>query len=178
MTKQRKLDQMIASHEPELTPRRDLWRGVEAAINHAELDAQDGQKTSTKRASAKGRHWSVGWAVAASLLVAITVLLISPWQTQAPGENSHMALVELLVNEHQQQRQMLLTSYQTAGYQTASMNLNDDLDQLRKANETIQLALAEDPQNRSLIELLVWVQRQELELLKAGYQPQRGLQQL
>lgn len=163
--REERLSQEMAKHQQELTPSRELWRGVAASIQQD----PDAGKAATR---------SVGLlaAVVAGVLLLPLVWLMLP-QQQKP--DSHAELVALLNAHHQQQKSLLVASYDSSevNYQMASYTeqtpvFATDLERLRAASIALTDALYKDPDNRGLLDMLRWVQAQELELMEIELQSQ------
>jgi len=160
------LQQKVAELPREMTPERDLWQGIENAIH---------DKSQDHTLSGEGKkHKAVPLAWAASVVAAVLFSWITfgP-QSQLGSENGvDQTLVNLLVNDFEQQKQGLLVSFGQPKLSELAPDMKQQLEHLKKARESIEKALINDPNNTDLINLLRWTQRQELELLETIYTPQ------
>lgn len=153
----KKLDALIAEavqQDGEKTPPKDLWRGVEHSL------------TRQQQRPASWLNWA--WASAASMVVAVgvmTALQVAPQQPQQMYQ-----LVTALNAHQQQQRELMLTSYEQAGLTQNSDQLEPELLELREAARQITEQLRQDPNNQALWDLLQWVHQQELDLIRTRYE--------
>jgi len=150
----------VSSLPNQIEPKKDLWQGIERAINY------------TKEPSIK-RHYYFAWA--ATIFIAI---LLS-WQLNFKISNQHIvdqnipsfSPVELLSNNFIKQKNSLLTSYGKPNLNKLPKTIQDDLIQLEQAQKVIKKALVKDIYNQDLLNLLQWTQQQELKLISQLYQP-------
>ncbi|RUO62871.1 hypothetical protein SAMN06297229_2376 [Pseudidiomarina planktonica] len=170
MSNQQQLDDLIAEHNSELTPRRDLWRGVEAAIAHAEQRKADSKQVPVHRQPG-------AWAIAAGVVLAVTMITTNIWSPVNTEVPATAQLVDVLNTHQQQQREQLLVSYQQSSYEP-SATAEAELTKLRDAGDALSKALQEDPQNQALLEMLRWVHEQELMLLQSELKSETRWQQL
>ncbi len=152
------LEQQIAQLPKEMEPKRDLWRGIEKAI--AMTPQQPTKKT---------QLLPVAWA--ASILVAVVVswLSFTPQQLTTPVT---LTIAATLQQEFEQQKQLMLTSFGSPKLSELPQEMQQQLTELSSARNTISKALASDPENKELLNLLRWTQQQEIQLLKQLYTPQ------
>lgn len=170
------LDELIkrcAESHRELSPPRDLWRGIETSIQRQQLT------TTTHRTSI----WAWLSVTAATLLVGVGVymslaagLYHDPNATDA-GASPTAKLIAYVTEHHQAQRQILLANYQDAGLTPNFVELENELQQLRHAAEQVTQQLQQEPENSELWQFLQWLHQQELELLKTMYLQPRSYQQ-
>src|SRR5690606_15857077 len=92
--------------------------------------------------------------------------------------NNESSLSEQLIAQHVQQRELLVVTYQQAGYNVVTPEIEPELMRLREATRSLQDALAKSPNDTGLLEMLNWVQQQELALLMGSYEAQRRQQQI
>ena len=165
-------DQLLVSQidklPKEIEPQRDLWSGIERAIQDKSQD------------SAKERKHSVPMAWAASICAAVLVTWISLSPTtqvktpltannQESIKQTANQLVSLMQENFQQQKQAMLVSYGQPDLSNLPEKLQSQLVELAKARATIEKALADDENNADLINLLRFTQQQELNLLQQLY---------
>jgi len=153
-----KLDDLMKHHQHELTPNKDLWRGIDIALEH-------------KKRPVRFYRSSKWLALAATLVLSVVVLYQVPL-----GErliNNESSLSEQLIAQHVQQRELLVVTYQQAGYNVVTPEIEPELMRLREATRSLQDALAKSPNDTGLLEMLNWVQQQELALLMGSYEAQR-----
>lgn len=159
----KKLNQEIDQLNEELTPSRDLWAGIEKAI------AQKPQQQTTNDnvkflANAKGAP--LAWA--ASIMVAVIIT----WGS-VTGDEQGVSLdtVALMQQTFDQQKQTMLVSFGQPKLEELPQDMQEQLSQLASARKSIESALADDPNNMELINLLRWTQLQELKLIEQLYAP-------
>jgi hypothetical protein len=166
------LTEQIAKLPNEMTPERDLWSGIERAINHKAQETPIQEKSNVFVPSA--------WAASIA-----TVMLIS-WFTFSPTinkegepilvktqENKTVTqqgqLVNFMQKNFQQQKQTLLVSYGQPTVDKLSPAMQQELTQLANARASIRKALLTDENNADLLNLLDFTQQQELKLLQQLY---------
>lgn len=142
----------------EVKPSRDLWSGIDHAI-----EQQQGHK---------GIHLTKLTAVAAGF----AVIGLTTWLTfnnadlpgtQAPGQN--LQFVTMMTQSFEQQKQALLVKYEDA--KPVTDNWQQQLKELDDAAAAIKQALVKDPTNAQLIKMLQQTYQQQLDLIKAVNQP-------
>jgi len=154
----------------EMEPQRDLWQGIEHAI-------QDKKQQNT---FVNKQRYFVPAAWAASLIAAVLV----GWVTFSPtpqiteplvvsNENvlpsNAKQLIETMQVSFQQQKQALLVSYGQPDMSHLSANMQAQFEVLAQARKTIEKALLNDENNIDLLNLLRFTQQQELNLLQQLY---------
>lgn len=145
----------------EITPERDLWIGIEKAINQ--------HSTTTKNQIPNKVFIPAAW------VASVTAAVLLTWQAMAPESLSHQAsinVVDAIQQDFQQQKQVMLVSFGAPDIKQLSVAMQTELVKLSSAQKTIIQALSDDPNNTDLINLLRWTQQQELDLLKQLYSPQ------
>ena len=167
-------DQTLASHvdklPQEMQPQRDLWQGIERAIQHK----------SQQREEIKENSKVVPMAWAASLIAAVLVAWVSfspSSQVSAPlVANNNEALqqaagqlVSAMQANFKQQKQAMLVSYGKPDMTNLPAKMQTQLTELAQARKTIERALANDENNVDLLNLLRFTQQQELNLLQQLY---------
>jgi len=155
----------------EMVPERDLWPGIERAINHKSQQVQVDKPSDV----------FVPRAWAASVLVVI----LASWFTLSPSNNVLKAptlvqtnqeegviqgeLVDFMQSNFQQQKQTLLVSYGQPTLDKLPPAMQQELKQLSDARASIRKALLTDENNADLLNLLDFTQQQELKLLQQLY---------
>lgn len=146
----------------EMTPERDLWQGIEKAINQSAIEQAVTEKPKAKV------FVPTAWAASVVAAVLLTWVGIG---TDSTLDNSP-SLIAALNQDFSQQKQLMLTSFGTPDLTKLSPEMKKELDNLATARASIAKALADDENNTDLINLLQWTQQQELDLLKRLYAPQ------
>lgn len=181
------LDQAIRELPSQLTPQRDLWPAIEKrlAANAGGDQSRDNSATGAANATARGGHGHL-WGLAATVLLVATASLTTFVATRAhygaPDMDNTMAqLSEDAPTLRPASASVLPVDYTMARGELMAI-LEDSLERLdpatrrvvegnlreiRAALRTIELALADNPDNASLQQLLVTTSQQEMSLLKS-----------
>jgi hypothetical protein len=165
------LDKQTAKLTQEIAPKRDLWPGIERAINH------QGQQPSVF--NSRDLFMPSLWVASVAL-----IMLVS-WVTLAPQHNafketrlvSHSneikanqaQLVAMMQQSFNQQKVSLRSSYGNPKIELLPIAMQTELSQLAKARVAITNALYNDKNNVDLLNLLDFTQQQELKLLQQLY---------
>lgn len=165
------LDKQTAELVPEITPQRDLWPGIERAINH------QGQQPSAF--NSRDLFMPSVWAAS------IAMIMLVSWVTLAPQHNPFMEtrlvshstevkanqaqLVAMMQQSFNQQKVSLRSSYGNPKIELLPIAMQTELSQLAKARVAITNALDNDENNVDLLNLLDFTQQQELTLLQQLY---------
>lgn len=144
----------------EITPERELWSGIERAIQ--------GKAQAQVQPKILQTKLPMAWAATVIAAVLLTWLSIGPQQI-TPSEPSLAAMMQ---QDFKQQKQTMLTSFGHPDQRQLSAEMQAQLQQLSAAQTTIKNALTNDPNNTDLLNLLRWTQQQELDLLEQLYRPQ------
>lgn len=153
----------IAKLPREMTPERDLWSGIEKAISQNSQTALPSQHSKAKV------FMPTAWAASVVAAVLLT------WVTLGPTPDNSEQQVNLVVEMQQdfeQQKKTMLVSFGAPDVKKLPTAMQTELTKLSSAQQTISKALADDPNNSDLLNLLRWTQKQELDLLKQLYSPQ------
>lgn len=149
------LQEKLETLPRQIQPQRDLWPGIELAI---ENQTQHAKKP-------------VMWAgIAASIaifgLLGLLSLNMVMRPTLKPSEINQ--LVSSMSEQHEKQKQFLLASYEQQPALTD--NWLDQLKELDSAATVIKTALVEDPNDANLIKLLQQVYQQQIKLIQSVHQ--------
>lgn len=153
----------VANLNHEISPERDLWSGIEKAINQPD---QRILHTSQQKPNVLA---PLSWA--ASVVIAV----LATWSFLTPKHDELMSSVSLVAAMEQdfiEQKQTLLINLGAPDIKALPSAMQAELAKLKSAQATISKALAEDPNNSDLLNLLRWTQKQELDLLTQLYSPQ------
>lgn len=154
---EQKLRQWLRELPDECQPERDLWPGIEHALN------------SRQRASTSGARYA---ALAASVLLAAMLGWLSLYQWQESDQEPQLAA--LLTDQHRQQKNHLLAVYQD--HLSLTDNWQQQLEELDQAASAIRQALEDDPRNMALLKMLRQVHQQQIDLIERVHAP--GWQQI
>ena len=152
------LKQQIEAMPDEMTPSRDLWPGIEKAMLYQEQ---------TKPASFSVKHNPLLAIAASAFLVVASWVGVSNYQPQPQS----MSIVAQMNHDFEQQKQLLLTSYGQQPLKQLHPKMQQELEQLKKARQSLERALQDDENNADLLNLLQWTQQQELEFIEQLYRP-------
>ncbi|MEC4091273.1 hypothetical protein [Pseudoalteromonas rubra] len=132
-------------------PQKDLWQGIEKAINVSSTVAPP----------------SSPWIKLAGMAACVSAGLLS-WQVimTQPREDTmtHMSAF------FEQKKQTLLVQYEAQPALTKDWQV--PLQELEEAEQAIKLALMKDPDNAALLKMLAQVYQQQLDLITKVHQPQ------
>ncbi len=154
-----KLARAIRNLDREIQPQRDLWPGVERRIVDYPRRKRPGWMD----------EW-MPWGVAASLVVALSSLMISIMSdgptVEAPGpldavEAEYMRVRDPLVEQFTETNKSLDPQTLEELYRNIAI--------MEQARREIEAQLRENPGNPRLLEMLMSVHEQELELLREDY---------
>lgn len=132
-------------------PERDLWLGIEFALNqkdakqHSEL--RQGRRTYLA-AAAVVMFGLIGW------------LSLNQYSSALNGDE----LVALLSSQHEQQKATLLVKFD--GQVALTENWQQQLSELDNAAEAIKKALKNEPNNMALLKMLQNVHQQQIHLIE------------
>lgn len=153
------LDQAVAQLVKTRKPSRDLWSGIDHAIEQQQMRQSRGHQGYQK--------WS---AMAAGVAVlGLTVWLstssIKGTEPGAAGQSAPLNYVASMSQDFAKQKQLLLTKYQDQP--SASDNWREQLQQLDEAAAAIKKVLDREPANAQLIKMLQQTYQQQLDLIIA-----------
>ncbi len=150
------LNEQVSALSQEITPERDLWSGIERAIQHA--PQQNKNKT---------KMMPVAWAASVIAAVLVTWLTFTPTVNE-PGK---VDALTVMTQTFEQQKSTMLVSFGQPKITELPKDMQEQLQQLAGARKSIENALRDDPNNIELVNLLRWTQLQELNLLEQLYTP-------
>ncbi|MEZ9138867.1 MULTISPECIES: hypothetical protein [unclassified Shewanella] len=172
---QENLDDLIASLPKEISPKADLWQDIDDQIS-AKTNSNMTQKSMVKGDS----HWKM-IAMAASL----AFVMVLGWKLSTPNISSTetltvnnalsnqstedlIALVDQIAQTHQQQISSFEDNKYTVGMQLDNQTnpFNKGFSELELASKEIQQALKNDPNNKQVWDLWLWIMKREIELLQ------------
>lgn len=146
------LQRAIAQLPRAQLPQRDLWPGIEHAINEVP----------------SVRVWKQHTVLAASLLLVLAASLQFGRVQPEPGAAGiNRELLMALQSEHQHSKQALLVQYQDAA--PLYLDWETQMQQLEQAEQVIYNALREEPGNLELLRMLRLVQQKQLDLIDSVF---------
>ncbi len=158
------LARAVRNLDREIQPHRDLWPGIERHI--ANFPQRD-------RDSFVYRMMPYG--MAASLLIAVTALVLSLYPT-SPMQTAHYASLEESVRQVQNDF-LAVRNPSFQQFKQTNKELDPDtikllyrnVEIIEKARKEIELALIANPENEQLLGMLLRLHEQELGLLNQSY---------
>ncbi|WP_232769258.1 hypothetical protein [Colwellia sp. Bg11-28] len=165
------LAEQVATLPVEMTPERDLWSGIERAINHKRQEVAAENQGNLFMPSA--------WAASIALVMLVSWFTFSPSineesepvlvKTQEKNGVTQGQLVNFMQQNFKKQKQTLLASYGQPTVDKLPAAMQQELIQLSDARASIRKALLTDENNTDLLNLLDFTQQQELKLLQQLY---------
>ncbi|AAZ25285.1 hypothetical protein CPS_4363 [Colwellia psychrerythraea 34H] len=165
------LAEQVATLPVEMTPERDLWSGIERAINHKRQEVAAENQGNLFMPSA--------WAASIALVMLVSWFTFSPSinkesepvlvKTQEKNGVTQGQLVNFMQQNFKKQKQTLLASYGQPTVDKLPAAMQQELTQLSDARASIRKALLTDENNTDLLNLLDFTQQQELKLLQQLY---------
>jgi len=152
----------IRNLDPEMSPERDLWAGIERQIQDY---PQKQKKTSL--------DW-IPYGVAASLVIAVSALVLNMLQLN-PAESQFVSSdrsFDLMQAEYIRVRNPLVQKFSEVNKELDEQTLNDlyrNLEIMEQARRDIEVQVRQNPENRRLVEMLMRIHEHELELLKQDF---------
>ncbi len=150
------LQKQIDNLQSEIKPSRDLWPGIEHALEHQ-------RQTAEKPKSIKP------YAFAASLALA----MLLTWKVDFNKSEvvAKVSAIDTLTEQYDQHKQTMLVSFGRPDLTALPIDMQKQFADLQAARESLLTALKDDPENANLLNLLQWTQQQELNLLEQIYTP-------
>ncbi|WOH37088.1 hypothetical protein RI844_17225 [Thalassotalea fonticola] len=153
------LQTQIDNLAKEIKPERDLWAGIEHAIEH------NAQHDSTPK---KTPFTPYAWAASVALAVVLTWNL----NTEQPVQVAQVSALDIIVQQYGQEKNSMLVSFGEPDIKALPTEIQEQFNELDSARKSLIKALADDPDNADLLNLLKWTQQQELNLIEHLYSPQ------
>ncbi|MFC3095217.1 hypothetical protein DRW07_15280 [Alteromonas sediminis] len=164
MSEQR-LQDALAALPSEKSPQRDLWRGIELALENP------GQAKNDAPVSEVSKNKAPVWLASAASFALVATLGWFGLQEKAGSDLSiqSAALVESLSQQQQNQVNAMLVRFE--GQDPASDNWQEQMKELDDAATAIKVALEEDPANGALLQMLQHVYQQQIALIERVHAP-------
>ena len=148
------LDDAVAQLPTEITPKKDLWQGVENAI--AKQPTQIEKKSHVRQQIT---------AMAACMCLGLLSYLVFFNQQS----NQYEAGLQAMTQTFKQEKQALLVKY--SDQKALADNWQSQLAELENAEKAIKLALENEPENATLLRMLSQVYQQQLDLINKVHKP-------
>lgn len=172
----KKLDEQLAQLPKSIEPEKDLWVGIEHALNrveHSQFEqshaANDTPNNPPSLLVVSSRNQTPLWGMAAAVTFVALIGWLGFQGAGLPKQVSSADLVAQLEQQHVEQKQALLVSYQTQ--EPLTKDWQSQLSELDAAANAIKAALEEDPNNKALLQMLQQVYQQQLSLIETVYNP-------
>lgn len=160
----KQLDELITQLDKEIKPQRDLWAGIEQAINTLPQEEDV--------SSAREVKWSVKeWSKLAAMFAPVA-LMTGIWLGQVGQSQSDVQEPDWLTPvsaSFELQKQQLLQ--RVSSNAVLSPNWRESLKELEKAEKSLKQALIHQPEDAALMKMLTQVHQQQLMLIKKAHQP-------
>jgi hypothetical protein len=162
------LARLVRELDQEIQPNRDLWVGVQRQIlGHPQKPARE-------------RQFWMPYAVAASLLIAVSALFLNVVQLQQVDPvQGRMAGIDQLQDEYVKARNPMVDEFTRVNHSLDSetkTELYRNLKIMADAREKLEAEVRANPENPRLRELLIKLHEQELALLRQDFtRPSRSL---
>ena len=165
------LNEQVANLANEMTPERDLWPGIERALNHKSQvssgDKQSNVFVPSAWAASIAMVMLMSWFTFSRSTVEQSVpVMVQNQQKTSPTPGQ---LVNFMQQNFKLQKQTLLASYGQPTVDRLPVAMQKELTQLADARASIRKALLTDNNNADLLNLLDFTQQQELKLLQQLY---------
>ncbi len=159
---EQELQTQIDNLSREIQPERDLWAGIEHAIEH-----KSQQSATNSSVSGKTKYSHYAWAASVVAAVLLTWNLNSPMLEPT----SQLAAVDVIQQQYTEQKNTMLVSFGKPDLSKLPEKMQTQFSELQAARTSLLEALKDDPDNANLLNLLQWTQSQELSLLEQLYSP-------
>jgi hypothetical protein len=151
------LQQKLDALPGEMQPQRDLWPGIDLALEN--------QAQSTN----KPVRW-MGIAASIAVLGLVGLLSLSSLTSPNVKQSDLSQLISSMSEQHERQKQFLLASYEQQPALTD--NWQQQLRELDNAATVIKSTLEKDPSDANLIKMLQQVYQQQIKLIQSVHQSQ------
>jgi len=153
-TNENELQKQIEQLALEKQPERDLWKGIEQALEQ------------TKHTDSDMRSRKPILAMAASFML----VAIVGWMSFESGKSLQgESLVAALAEQHDANKKALLL--RVKDQQAATNNWQQQIDELDEAAQAIKKALQEEPNNPALLKMLKNVYEQQMAIIERVHEP-------
>jgi len=160
------LENRVNGLDLEKQPERDLWKGIEQALQRTSVDSAHINKVHSSKQTHIFNKPKPLLAMAASLVVVTFIgwMSFESGKTRQ-GEN----LVAALSEQHNAQKQSLLIRFKDQPAMTD--NWQQQIDELDEAATAIKKALSEEPNNPALLKMLKNVYEQQMMIIERVHEP-------
>ncbi len=157
-----RLARAVRNLDREIMPERDLWQGIERRI-----------ATYRQRNFRAWVEYAIPYGVAASLLVAVSALVISLGRVDfGTNEMTFAESMEQMEVEYARVKNPMVSEFEQINKDLNPETLQllyNNIEIIERAKKDIEQALRENPENQKLMEMLMRIHRQELELLNRDF---------
>lgn len=156
------LQQKLETLPAELTPERDLWPGIDQAIEHQEQFQRQSSGVWTGLISSIAVIGIVSW------------LLIYDGKQHIESKPDLIQLANSMSRQYEELKQLLIVTYQEQP--AYSDNWQQQSDELDEAAQLIKQALEAEPESVELIKMLQRVYQQQIDLIRTIHEPKQWRQ--
>ena len=151
--------QQVDTLAKDIAPNRDLWPGIEQAINNAPQHRE------------YEKSWSSYSKIAASFapIALVLGLWLGPNLMADNEQNTEQLFSSIAAGFDIQKRQLLI---QVSDQPTAVENWQESLKELEQAEKALIKALQSQPEDPALMKMLYQVYQQQLELIQTAHKPE------
>lgn len=177
------LQRKVGELPQQLQPTRDLWQGIDIALTEKDLEKEleQGARQEQDRVSRDTGKFGAGakivdlsdWFSLKPMAVAASLSLVAfiSWNgfNGQSNQSGPSQLVAQMMQQHDEQKSVLLASFSERTELTSNWQVQ--LQELEEAEQAIESALQNDPENIALLKMLQQVHQQQLELIEAVHLP-------
>ena len=157
---EQRINEGIKHINPEKQPERDLWRGIEQAIQNSDKGIR----------FTGGNRQYTGMKPMLAMAASVMLVAIISWTSFESGKSIQGdALVAAMSEQHNSQKQSLLISFKDQP--AATNNWQQQIDELDEAAAAIKKALEEEPNNSALLRMLKNVYEQQMAIIERVHEP-------
>lgn len=165
------LQQKIQQLPESIQPKRDLWPGIEASLVERELAQREQAAANTAALNDNKAANDAGFWKPLAMAAAVACISLMGWlgYHNSPSTSPELPLVQVLSQQHEQQKQALLVSF--SGRNASTDNWQEQLQELDAAAAAIKQALQQDPDNLALLKMLQQTYQQQIQLIEKVHTP-------
>ena len=158
--KEQLLNEQLNQLKTEIKPGKDLWAGIDLAIESEQLSDNE------------VKSGSFSWQSIAATVAIVSMVGYISLQGPAPDsvpQITQVAVAEQLISSHQLQKQAILASYGEEA--TVNANWQTQMNELDEAALAIKAALKNSPENPALLQMLRQVHQQQINVIENAHKP-------
>lgn len=157
------IEKGVKKLQVEMQPQRDLWKGIEQAL-------EQNPKAQYRRDISSKKHFFSNTKPILAVAASLTVIAVVGWMSFESGKSLQgETLVSIMSEQHHNQKQSLLIRFKDLP--AATNNWQKQIEELDEAAEAIKKALAEEPNNPALLKMLKNVYEQQMAIIERVHEP-------